>query len=312
MNTPLDDLTKMSDKIQFDDKSESLVIRLVILLLIAFVSMLIGAGLMQILGYGELITNMSSDPMDMNQRNEMRFVVGINQFFTFTLTGIVFAIYVYREKIFKQLQLPSQRMEWLLPAIGLILFSIPLVALTNWLNHQIPLPDILNSMEDSTGELIKQLLKMENTGELLFNLFLIGVLPGVGEELIFRGIIQKEIEQTSRKPWLAILVTAAIFSAIHFQFAGFLPRMFLGVILGFVYWRTRNLWIPILAHVLFNSMQVIGAYSMPEMMEEMGTESVSLPPTLSIIASVLIVGGLIYYFLNNTNPAALSRKAPSV
>jgi uncharacterized protein len=95
---------------------------------------------------------------------------------------------------------------------------------------------------------------------LIANLIIIAVLPGIGEELIFRGILQKQVGLMLKNPIAAIWIAGFIFSAIHLQFEGFLPRMALGVVLGYLYHWTQNLWVPIIAHAFNNGIQVIVIY----------------------------------------------------
>lgn len=97
--------------------------------------------------------------------------------------------------------------------------------------------------------------------DLFFNLVIIAILPGIGEELIFRGIIQKQIGLMLRNPIVAIWISAIIFSAIHLQFEGFLPRMVLGIVLGYLYHWTGNLWVPMLAHAFNNGIQIVLIYA---------------------------------------------------
>ena len=115
-------------------------------------------------------------------------------------------------------------------------------------------------MEDRATELTEFLLQMNTTGDLFFNIFLIALIPAIGEELFFRGIIQQKLENILA-PHLSVFITSFIFSAIHFQFFGFLPRLFLGMILGYLFLYSRNLWASIFAHFINNAMGVLLMYS---------------------------------------------------
>jgi len=103
-------------------------------------------------------------------------------------------------------------------------------------------------------------LKVDYSYELLLNLVVIALLPALGEELIFRGIIQQKLAASWQQPQLAIWATAIIFSSIHLQFQGFFPRVLLGAALGYLFMWTRNLWIPIFAHFVFNASQILVQY----------------------------------------------------
>jgi len=145
-------------------------------------------------------------------------------------------------------------------AILLMAVSIPFVLFALNINQLVPLPEELKMAEEQTEALVKGLLRMDNVGELLGNLFVIAVLPAIGEELVFRGVIQQQLMRRIANPWVALLISAAIFSFIHFQFEGFLPRLILGLLLGWLYWKTQNFWVPALAHFFNNGLQVVGQY----------------------------------------------------
>src|SRR5207344_1198984 len=92
---------------------------------------------------------------------------------------------------------------------------------------------------------------------LAINLFIIAFLPALGEELFFRGMMQKLFSQLTKNNHLAIIITSIIFSAIHLQFYGFLPRMVLGIFLGYLLVWSGSLWLPILAHFVNNASAVL-------------------------------------------------------
>jgi membrane protease YdiL (CAAX protease family) len=118
----------------------------------------------------------------------------------------------------------------------------------------------MKQMEEDAKLLTEALLKMDNIRDLLFNLFLIAIIPAIGEEMFFRGVIQKKLKNILRNPHIAILITSFIFSAIHMQFFGFLPRFFLGIILGYLFYYSGSLWMPIIAHFINNALAVLLMY----------------------------------------------------
>jgi len=150
--------------------------------------------------------------------------------------------------------------------VFLMLIIIPFVNLLGDLNHQLVLPKALAALEnlikvsqDRADKLVEQMLQVHGFYALLFNIFLIAVLPAVGEELFFRGAIIR-IFQNWRGVKTAIWITAFIFSGIHFQFYGFVPRLLMGVFFGYLLLWNGNLWLPILAHFINNVVAVIFFY----------------------------------------------------
>lgn len=195
------------------------------------------------------------------------------QFITlFIIPSLLFAFWADPKNAFSfsGIKKPWTPNYYLLVA-GLILASLFAVGLLGVLNEKIPLPQSLIDMEKEQNEAINTLVAAKTPSELLFSIFLIGVLAGVGEELFFRGCLQRIVIQITKNPWAGIIITAAIFSAFHLQFSGFLPRMFLGVALGALYWYSGSILPGILFHMVYNTIGVVVAYYYPEQMNKAET-----------------------------------------
>ena len=177
----------------------------------------------------------------------------------------------------------------------LFVIGIPIVGVLNWLNMQIPLSGNMEEMESQVNGIIKTLL---GSGSIPLVVFMIGFIPAIGEELVFRGVIQKSLENWTKRPHLAILLSGAIFSLIHLQFAGFLPRMFLGILLGYAYYFTGTILVPMFLHFMFNASQAIAMVVKPELLSELGSAAeAELPPwwaiLLAFVTFVYVFGLLI-------------------
>ena len=106
----------------------------------------------------------------------------------------------------------------------------------------------------------KKFLKMSNYSDLLFNILLIAIIPAIGEELVFRGYLQKKISNRISNIHISICITAIIFSAIHFHFQAFIPRFILGLVLGYLFVWSKSIWLPILAHFINNFQALIVSF----------------------------------------------------
>lgn len=155
----------------------------------------------------------------------------------------------------------------ILIAILIMVSSGPMLELSAELNRNMRLPDFLKGLEQwmlikeqEMAAMTKQLLLMNTLGVLIFNILMLAVIPAVGEELIFRGCLQKIFAKWTGNKHVAIWLTAIIFSAIHVQFYGFLPRMLLGALFGYLLIWSGTIWIPILGHFINNAVAVITAY----------------------------------------------------
>ncbi len=172
----------------------------------------------------------------------------------------------------------------------LLLVAMPLVLFLLAISKLLPLPEIFHHMEASMDDLLRGLLQMKNGWELLANLTIIAFLPALGEELVFRGVLQQQLMRRIANPWVAILVTATIFSAIHGQFDGFLSRLLLGFLLGWLYWRFRNFWIPVAAHFFNNGLQVVGQYLYHHEISTVNLEKdIDVPWLAAGVSAVLIL-----------------------
>ena len=167
----------------------------------------------------------------------------------------------------------------------LMFFAAPFVNLVGELNANMIFPEWMSGVEqwmknseENAEMLTKAFLKVDTTGGLFFNLFMIAFLPAIGEELLFRGVIQRIFTKMTQNHHWGIWITAILFSALHMQFYGFVPRMLLGVLFGYLLVWSGSMWLPILAHFLNNGIAVISYFLInknmlnPEM-EEIGSTS---------------------------------------
>jgi membrane protease YdiL (CAAX protease family) len=184
--------------------------------------------------------------------------------------------------------------------IGLlaVFVGFPLIQGVYYLNQILPLPEGVMQLENEQGWLVREVLRMEAPGELVLALLVAAVAPALGEELLFRGLLQPRLQQATAGAHTGIWVTAVLFSAIHFQFAGFFPRLLLGAFLGYAYWWSRSLWLPIILHLFYNGFQVTAAYFMPEDLRvEVSASDLNpwevLP--LAAVSGVLVYGLLRYW-----------------
>lgn len=282
---------------------------LIILVLLIFTILffsLLGGGLIYFFGYLrnfdlQDFLNTFGRHSSLNARNDVRIITLINHLTTFLLPAVLTALFVYKRQWIQQLIL-HRNPDGINVVFGtlFIVFSFPLAQFIYHLNRQIPLPEWAMSMESSSAELLKGLLVMNTPSELIFNLVIIALIPAIGEELVFRGFVQKKLEAYFRNPILSIWVTAVIFSAIHLQMQGFFPRVLLGAILGYLLYWTNNLWIPIIAHFVNNAMQVLAQYYFSAQFDELeigGPDSLHWSVTL--ISFLLVLG--IGYYLKNYN-----------
>lgn len=230
-----------------------------------------------------------------SERQFFRTINLVSHIFTFTIPGLATAYLFHKKKWWDKLSMNIQPQSFFIGAgIIWLMVSFPFAQWSYWLNQQLPLPAWATSLEGQAEAMIAGLLNMESIGELLFSLLVMAVAPAVGEEIIFRGILQKEFEARMRHPHLAIWSAAIIFSGFHMQFEGFIPRLILGALLGYLFYWSKNLWIPIIVHLFYNGIQIIAYYSYGAALDEMASETEMPNLFLSLGSLILFVMGGLY------------------
>jgi membrane protease YdiL (CAAX protease family) len=149
--------------------------------------------------------------------------------------------------------------------------------------------------ENYAKEVTTFLTKFDSTGQFLLAFLVIAILPAIGEELVFRGLIQRELSKVVNIH-VSIWLAAFFFSAIHMQFFGFVPRMLLGALFGYLYYWSGNLSLAMLAHFINNGVAVVGLYFYQQGTLEFDMESPEALPLPYIIASAFFTAALLYYF----------------
>ena len=155
---------------------------------------------------------------------------------------------------------------------------------------------ILQEQEEQLGRLTEYLTRFNSFQDFLIAFFIIAIIPAVGEELLFRGLIQTNLSRALRNPHLAIWLTAFIFGAIHFQFYGLFPRLFLGAIFGYLYYWSGSLLLPMIAHFVNNGFSLIMYYLSQQGVIEYDIAETSALPYSSILVFLLLGLAAFGYF----------------
>ena len=181
---------------------------------------------------------------------------------------------------------------------SIIFFSISglfIVGFLGEINMKIPVPDWMGEVEENVNATIEFMISGGGNGGFFLTIILLSVLPAIGEELFFRGILQKLFDKVTKNQLTSILITATIFSAYHFQFQTFLPRFFMGIMLGYLLVWSGSILVPMLAHFLHNFISIIGVkYSLNNGLEIENPET----DYFVLLVSILVLFGLSYWYYN--------------
>lgn len=174
--------------------------------------------------------------------------------------------------------------------------------LVEW-NSEMILPDFMDSIErwmkakeDQLAKLTSFLTDFDTAEKYLFTMLVIGVIPAIGEEYLFRGVLQTQFEKFMKNPHLAILLASILFSAFHFQFYGFLPRMALGMLFGYLFYFSGNLIYPVIAHFLNNGLTVTAFYLNKTGIIDFDIENAESPTTWVVLVFLAIGIMLMFVF----------------
>lgn len=239
--------------------------------------------------------------------SSLKWGQAISSTFLFILPPIVLYLFT-RQKPFQQIGFTKPN-NIAIMFIGIIVMfaALPIISqLTEW-NENMKLPatfskleEIIKMAEEQAEQMTNQMLNVKTLGGLIGNLIVIALIAAVGEELTFRGVIQQFLTKICKNAHIAIILSAAIFSAIHFQFYGFLPRMVLGVFLGYFFYMTKSLWTSILMHFANNALAIIAYYLYHKGIIETDIDNIGATRWYITIMSVIMCAALIIYSWNKS------------
>ena len=176
-----------------------------------------------------------------------------------------------------------------------LLFAVqPFVSWLGTINSNINFGSMqkqMQELEEMYNRAMQAFLKMDSKADLFINLFIMALLPAIGEELFFRGSLQKVVYRMSNKPWLAVLISSIIFALLHGTFFKIIPIFVLGLLLGVLYHFTRNLWYNILIHFLNNAFAVMAVYygSSNDFFKKLANDEYSVPIYLALLSAVVAI-----------------------
>ncbi len=191
---------------------------------------------------------------------------GVSTLFLFFIPAYFFAVICYR-KPYRFLGFNVHiNYKQILLVIGILMLTFPISGALAEINKILPIPQSwelkFKAMELAREAQEAALININSLPKYIISLFMIALLPAIFEEVFFRAAMQNFFTRWFKGPWPAIILTSIIFSLIHLSFYGFIVRFGLGVILGFIFYYSGNLWLPILFHFLFNGIQVTALYFM--------------------------------------------------
>lgn len=249
----------------------------------------------------EMLQSIASPEKDAGMKIPMFIMQGFGSFFGLILIPTLL-LRAWRQPV-------TQFFDKKIPALAIILTFIILTSFMvvnsmfiEW-NQNITFPDFLGGLEkwarateDKLAEVTEYLTHFDSVGQFMIAFFVIAIIPAFGEEIVFRGIIQNEFYRGTRNIHIAIWMSAIIFSAFHVQFYGFVPRMLLGALFGYLYYWSGNLYIAVLAHFFNNGASVVAMYFYQQGKIPVDIESPEAAPWPAVLAASALTVVLLFVF----------------
>jgi membrane protease YdiL (CAAX protease family) len=284
-------------------------------------SMLVGSGLGHILLKDVFGINFNSETELLNliksSPNPQALILksqAVNAVITFLILPILYMA-IFRHSYFKKFNPATKRLPiFLVLAIIIFFMGMPLLAyLVDW-NKDMKLPSSLKPLQDwmeNSENLAKVLTETiiyyKDSTSFVLTLLVVALIPGIGEELVFRGIVQNELKDILKSPTGAIWVTGFLFSFIHFQFFGFFPRMFLGVLFGYLYYWSGSIYVSMFVHFMNNALTLVLANMYKQKDISFNPDSSESIPFYSVIISLIAFSFFIYLYKRISKEAGITK-----
>jgi membrane protease YdiL (CAAX protease family) len=282
-------------------------ILLVVLIGFLFIGPLIGLGVSSLFYDGNLLVELQNP--DASLFLPLMVTQGITSLIGLIIIPLLYLKFSERKSItrFFPREKEIAKVLILIPLLG-ICFLVAISPITEWnMNFQFPefmkeFGDWARVQEDKLMEMTKVLTNFDSPSSFIIGLIVVAVLPGIGEELVFRGLIQNELWRGTKNIHIAIWASAFLFSAIHIQFFGFVPRLLLGALFGYMYYWSGNLLVPMIAHFFHNGFTLTMIYLYNQGSTDINIDSEESAPVLLVALCGVATFVLLYYFRRNYTP----------
>ena len=255
--------------------------------------------------------DMEKDMLNPANAAALQVLQAVSALFVFFIPTVAFAFICYRNGWtflgFRQ----KLNGKSLLIVLLIVMCSLPLIGLLEDINKSIPLPAAtrakFDAMEKKYMQQVLLMVQLKTWGQYFISLFIVAVLPAVTEEVLFRGGLQNLLTRWTKSPWAAIIIISVLFSAIHLSWYGFFARFALGIVLGVIFYYTKNIWLNILAHFINNALVVTIMFVMVKQGKPLDMVSEDNFPMAVGIISVILMVVLVRWLINSSPEPAFDK-----
>lgn len=242
-----------------------------------------------------------SNACNISELNMLRISQITSQLLLFVFPPLLYACLV-NEKPIASLQFNKTKTYWLLLGLAMMYAILPLNTVFAEWNADLKLPEsmkaleeMMKSLQDAAQEATEKMLNVNNIGGLIINLIMVAGLAAIGEELLFRSLLQTSLVKICKNAHVGIFIASAVFSFIHFEFYGFLPRLVLGLLLGYMFYFSKSIWVPMLMHFANNGTIVVLYFLNNKGLTNIDLDTFGKTSTPILIASIIAMIALFYF-----------------
>lgn len=239
--------------------------------------------------------------------NSLRFMQISSQIFTFVLPPILYAILV-KDNPKESLGTKKVSYHWFIIGFIMMFAILPLNNVFAEWNAGLKLPEsmsrieeLIKEMYESSAVVLEKLVNVNTFGGFVINLIMIAGLAALGEELLFRSIIQTSLIKICKNAHVGIIIASAIFSFIHFDFYAFIPRLVLGMLLGYMFYYSRSIWVSMFMHFVNNATAVVIYYLNNIGVTNIDVETFGQTQLLPLLISIALMVALFWIAIKRMN-----------
>jgi CAAX protease family protein len=246
------------------------------------------------------------NPMgDYQMRTPLLIMQGVASFIGFIIMPWLLLKFYYKGKL-HALSIGKPKPLLILIAVLITLFFMGVNARFIEWNENFSFPEALSALEEKLKALEDLFAKttafitnFDSLGQFFLGVIVVAIIPGIGEEFVFRGLIQNHIYRISKNIHVAIWMGALLFSIFHVQFYGLIPRMFLGAMFGYLYYFSGNIIYPMVAHFFNNGFTLVMLYLFQQDIVDFNIEETETLPWSQVIFSAVVTLALFISFRRN-------------
>lgn len=241
------------------------------------------------------LTQLQEALLKSENANLSRILQVVTTLFFMALPAFVFAL-IMKQKPFQYIGFNSAISgKQVFIVVGIVVMCLILSEALSEVNQIIPITKnaaaYFKQLEDEYNKQMLAIANIQTLSDYIISLFIIALLPALFEEMLFRGTLQPIMISATKNAFAGILITSILFSAIHMSYYGFLPRLALGLIIGYVYYFSKNIWLSVTTHFLYNAFGVTQLYALSKrglLNSNAVNDSASFPVYYGLFAAVAL------------------------